>query len=237
VRNASEAAAALAAGADLIDIKEPHRGALGMADGATIRDVLAAINARVPTSIALGELQEANAAPRYEQLPTYAKFGLAGAGRDSAWHASLQDAIGSLPPGVQSVAVAYADWRQANAPPPQEVLEFAAEFGCRGLLIDTFVKTGGSLVEHLAAAELRGLIDGARGRGLITVLAGGLKVEDLVRLVPLKPDYFGFRGAVCRGKREAILDPELVRNLRQLLRGGEACEPLSLAQNHSLRVG
>lgn len=221
----------------MIDIKEPHRGALGMADDATIRDVLVAVSARVPTSIALGELQEANAAPRLAQLPTYAKFGLAGAGRDSAWHTSLQDAIGSLPPGVQAVAVAYADWRPANAPAPQEVLKFAAELGCRGLLFDTFVKSGGSLVEHLAAAELRGLLDEARGRGLITVLAGGLKLEDLVSLAPLEPDYFGFRGAVCRGGREAILDPELVRKLRQLLRGGEASEPLSLARNRSLRVG
>lgn len=237
VRNATETAEALAAGADLIDVKEPNRGALGMADGATIREVLAAVDASVSTSIALGELIEANAWPSLEQLPTYAKFGLAGAARVSDWPALLRNAIGTLPRGVQPVAVAYADWHMADAPSPQEVLAVAVELGCQGLLVDTFAKSNGSLIEHLAPAELCALIGGARRSSLITVLAGGLKIDDLAELAPLEPDFFGFRGAVCRGGRNAALDPELVRTVRQLLRSGEARDQASLARNHSLRAG
>jgi len=237
VRNASEAADALAAGADLIDVKEPHRGALGMADGESIREVLATVAARVPTSIALGELEEANAVPRLDQLPTYAKFGLAGAARAADWQGRLCRAIGALPRGVQPVAVAYADWRRADAPPPQAVLSAAIELGCRGLLVDTFSKTDGSLTRHLAPAELHALIDAARQQNLITVLAGGLRTDDLTKLMPLGPDFFGFRGAVCQSGRAAMLEAELVRKLKELLRAGRRLDQSSLARNHSLQTG
>ncbi len=229
MRDANEAAAALAAGADLIDVKEPHRGALGMADGETLREVLATVAARVPTSIALGELVEANAAPALEPLPTYAKFGLAGAARTADWHGKLGRAIGALPRGVQPVAVAYADWRRADAPPPQEVLSAAIELGCRGLLVDTFSKTDEALDKHLASAELRELVNAARRSNLLTVLAGGLGIDDLWKLLPLEPDFFGFRGAVCRGGREATLEAELVRKLKAFLQDGRRLIQPSLA--------
>lgn len=237
VRNAAEAADALAAGADLIDVKEPMRGALGMADGATICAVLAAVDGCVPTSIALGELVDEHELPELERLPAYAKFGLAGAGRLADWPAMLRSAIAGLPRGVQSVAVAYADWRVASAPAPHEVLAAAVEHGCRGLLLDTFTKSGGSLVAHLAISELRDLVCGARRQNLVTVIAGGLKKDDLANLAPLQPDYFGFRGAVCRGGREAALDPERIRTLACFLRTAGDSNPSSLARNHSLAAG
>src|SRR5260221_3008307 len=45
VRNAVEAEAALAGGCDVLDVKEPGRGAMGMADVSTIAAVLARIRA------------------------------------------------------------------------------------------------------------------------------------------------------------------------------------------------
>jgi uncharacterized protein (UPF0264 family) len=56
VRSAAEAAAALAGGAGLIDVKEPARGALGRADAAVIAAVVRAVGGRRPVSAALGEL-------------------------------------------------------------------------------------------------------------------------------------------------------------------------------------
>jgi uncharacterized protein (UPF0264 family) len=58
VRNANEARLALRGGCDILDIKEPTRGSLGMAD---ISDIAAVVRARndqasgVPLSVALGE--------------------------------------------------------------------------------------------------------------------------------------------------------------------------------------
>lgn len=217
VRNAAEAADALTAGADLIDVKEPNHGALGMADPETIYSVLAVVKERVPTSIALGELREANRMADAEFRPTFAKFGLSGAAGLADWRTQLKRAIAELPTNVQPVAVAYADWREAAAPAPHDVLEAATQLGCRGLLLDTYGKSGGSLVHRMDGAELSQLLSRARQSGLLTVLAGGLQLDALEALAPLSPDYFGFRGAVCRDGRESILDPRLVSKVRQAL--------------------
>ena len=81
VRSAEEARAALAGGADLIDIKEPAHGALGAADRAAMIAIVAAVAGHVPVSAALGEL--ANPAQLDASLAgqiAFAKFGLAGCG-------------------------------------------------------------------------------------------------------------------------------------------------------------
>jgi uncharacterized protein (UPF0264 family) len=236
VRTAAEAAEALAAGADLIDVKEPIRGALGRSDSATIQQVLAEVAGRVPTSVALGELLEAEELPQWDGFrPGYVKFGLAGAGRMPDWPARLRRAISDLPPGVLPVAVAYADWRQADSPLPAEVLSVAVGLGCRGLLLDTFHKSNGSLLSQLPLSELERLLEAARASNLITVLAGGLQVHDLERLLPLSPDYFGFRGAVCRAGRESELDPLLVADLRRQIHQVRL-DQTSLAQGDMLNA-
>lgn len=58
VRNAREAVAAVEAGADIIDVKEPAHGSLGFAGIETVRAVLAAVAGRVPVSAALGEVRD-----------------------------------------------------------------------------------------------------------------------------------------------------------------------------------
>src|SRR3954451_22237023 len=55
VRGADEVPAALEGGADLIDVKEPARGPLGMAEAEVVAAVLDRVDARVPVSAALGE--------------------------------------------------------------------------------------------------------------------------------------------------------------------------------------
>ena len=99
VRNPTEAAAALAGGADLIDIKEPVRGSLGRADDAVIAAVVRCLAGRRPVSAALGEL---SAAAVVRALPglRYVKCGLAGCGAGGAWEQSLANlyaAVANLP--------------------------------------------------------------------------------------------------------------------------------------------
>src|SRR5439155_14076862 len=83
VRSAMEAEMALAGGADVIDIKEPRRGALGAADSRVWRAVRKVIGPRAVLSLALGELLDdsifdnAKAAADF----SFAKIGLAG-----CWH-------------------------------------------------------------------------------------------------------------------------------------------------------
>ncbi|MDP7303223.1 MAG: (5-formylfuran-3-yl)methyl phosphate synthase, partial [Pirellulaceae bacterium] len=58
VRDANEAQQALAGGADVIDVKEPARGALGAADPEVWHHVRRAIPLDVRLSVALGELTD-----------------------------------------------------------------------------------------------------------------------------------------------------------------------------------
>ena len=104
VRDADEAALALTAGVDLIDVKEPRAGSLGAASPAVVRAVLDRVAGRVPVSAALGELSDWSSDDRKpdgtrssggnstrqawtscDQRLTFAKLGLAGSAGDSRW--------------------------------------------------------------------------------------------------------------------------------------------------------
>jgi (5-formylfuran-3-yl)methyl phosphate synthase len=81
VRSAEEARAALAGGADLIDVKEPSRGPLGRADDQTIREILDEVGGRAPVSAAFGEWRDYLGGPIPDQL-RFVKWGLAGCRAD-----------------------------------------------------------------------------------------------------------------------------------------------------------
>jgi uncharacterized protein (UPF0264 family) len=219
VRNAAEAQIACDEGVDLIDIKEPARGALGAADIETIEAVVAQVAGRAPLSAALGELLDASSLPAsLAGRLRYAKFGLAGCGPRPDWTSRWQQAIDRLPQPITPVAVAYADSQAASAPEPWSVLSQARAVGCGALLLDTFCKTQGSLVDYLALGELRRWIAATRRAGLVCVVAGGLRTSAIDGVLALAPDYIAVRGAVCTGDRTSRLQRRRVRRLAALVR-------------------
>lgn len=234
VRSVEEARQALAAGVDLIDFKEPRRGSLGPVDARLAAEMLRAIGGRAPVSMACGELvASANVAPDPQAAASwrhppagvaYAKLGLAGCAAMTGCAASADwvrlwaDWIAGLPPGAAPVAVAYADWRRAEAPPPDEVLGHAAALGCRAVLVDTFDKSAGDLLRHFDTDALRRHVSEVRRRGMLSVLAGSLSWASLPEVLAARPDYVAIRGAVCSGSREAALDAGLVRQWVERLR-------------------
>jgi uncharacterized protein (UPF0264 family) len=221
VRNAAEAALAAQAGADVIDVKEPARGPLGAADARVIAAVLDTVAGRIPVSAALGELQDwqgdipASIATRLR----FIKFGLAGCGADAHWcerlraaWADFADASGAPSPSL--VAVVYADWEIAKAPPPAEVLASAARLNATAVLVDTFDKQGLSLPRLWTADALRGFVDEAQASGLLVALAGGLTLQTLPLAMAAGPDLIGVRGAACSaGCRGGAVEPARVRQL------------------------
>src|SRR5262245_56964413 len=119
VRNTNEAEAGLAGGCDVIDIKEPALGAMGMADPATIAAVVSRVRvlkSSVPVSVALGEAAEWGQERPLPQLPkqtTYLKLGTAGLQSDVPWERRLAGVKERFLDGgcglAKWVAVAYAD--------------------------------------------------------------------------------------------------------------------------------
>ncbi|MFV2069679.1 MAG: (5-formylfuran-3-yl)methyl phosphate synthase [Pirellulales bacterium] len=232
VRSAAEADVAVRAGADLIDVKEPRAGALGAASSHVIGQVLRMVRHRVPVSVALGELIEATGgglgADRLADLPSaagdglnYAKMGLAGAATSRHWPAMWRRALERLPPTVSGVAVVYADWQRARAPTPDRVLAESAMLDCHVVLVDTFDKTGGSLVDHWTFRQLSDFVHAARMQGQAVVLGGSLSAATLPSILPLHPEYVAVRGGACGGRRDSAIRADRVAELAEMLRRSE----------------
>ena len=214
VRNEVEAIDALFGGADVIDVKEPSRGALGAADIDTVKKIVAAVAGRRPVSIALGELKE-NWSGRLPGGIEYAKIGLAGAAQ--SWQDRLAACFDAITP-VKPIVVAYADYKRVAAPPVEQVLDWAIEYGATGVLIDTAIKKGGGLFDWLSEGKLLRLIARAHEAGLIAALAGSLRGQQLVNVIEMGADIIAVRGAACAwGDRQGQINPQRVRDLANLV--------------------
>lgn len=217
VTSCAEAAIVLDGGADIIDLKDPTRGALGALDAPVIGAVLRQVGGRVPVSATVGDLvameprQLATAAAQMaDNGVDYVKLGFFPSDTTGACIAALAPLAAR---GIRLIAVLFAD------------LGFAADIPCRcadagfaGVMIDTARKGGGSLRRWRDDHELGSFVAEACGRGLITGLAGSLTIADIAPLLALAPDYLGFRGALCSvGQRTAGLDPAAFARVRAAL--------------------
>lgn len=220
VRSAAEARAAIAGGADWIDIKEPNRGSLGAADQATIADVLREVAGRRPVSAAAGEWN-ATGDIDWREFPELAriKLGLAGGADEPDVWRQVESFAERLPRREMLVLTAYADFPAARAPCPADVLEQSERLGLEMLLVDSFDKSAGTLFDALDGDELQELIELAREVGMGVVLAGSLSGEALTAACELGPVMVGVRGAACRGGRNGEIDGALVAGLAVVTTG------------------
>jgi hypothetical protein len=221
VRNSAEAQSALAGGADLVDIKEPNAGALGRATRDAMQEVVDGVRERVPVSAALGELAEwSDASCAIPAGICYAKLGLASCATDSGWANTWRAAMSGLPSGVAPVAVVYADWRIAEAPSPSEVLRQVESTSCRIVLVDTWSKASGGLLEHWTQGEVRQFVRERRAVDQAVVLAGSLSLDQIVALADVRPNYFAVRGAACESGRSSAICRDKVGRLRAAIDSG-----------------
>jgi uncharacterized protein (UPF0264 family) len=223
VRSAAEAAAAVQAGAALIDVKEPDRGSLGRVPWTVWREVREICPATVPVSVALGELSEWIVDPS-AALPAgawsglaFRKLGLAGVPPDWRLRWERLRSHPSFRDGPPWIAVAYADWRTARAPDPDSVLDAAHQKSkLAGILVDTSDK-GEKFRPDSAWLRWAGRVHSA---GLLLALAGGLDLDAIARLEAMAPDIVAVRGAACiGGDRRADIDPGRVRRLARVVAG------------------
>jgi (5-formylfuran-3-yl)methyl phosphate synthase len=224
VVDAAEARAAAAAGADIVDVKNPAEGSLGAPAPAVIASARAAVPADVPVSAAIGDMPD---------LPGTAALAALGAARSGAtfvkvglWGVSTEDRAVRLLRAVREaaatdphtvvVAAAYADAERApRALAPALLPRVASAAGVRACLLDTAVKDGRGLLEWRSPDALSSFVDAAHAAGLQVALAGALRAEDLPVVRETGADIVGVRSAACSdGRRSAPLDAARVRALR-----------------------
>jgi (5-formylfuran-3-yl)methyl phosphate synthase len=212
VRDEAEAPVALLARADIIDLKEPRRGALGALDLDTTRSIVSLVGGRVAVSATIGDLPmqpETIGAAVLEKAACgvdYVKFGLF-PDRDAR---RCLDALRPLAQRVNLIVVLFADRL-----PDFDAVAAAAAMGAAGIMLDTADKGSGSLLAHLG--RLASFVAQAKAHGLTVGLAGSLAAADVPELLPLAPDLLGFRRALCSGSRGASLDPAACAAIRALI--------------------
>jgi (5-formylfuran-3-yl)methyl phosphate synthase len=225
VMNVAEAQLALAGGADVIDIKDARAGALGAAslqESALIIKAVRALN-DAPISATVGDLPMepsvlcAACAERAALGVDYVKLGLMPGDSLAACIAALSTL--ELPKDVRLVAVLFADIQA----PSDALLKSLSSAGFAGVVMDTFDKTQGSLLDHAANwprdETLFSAVKAAREHQLFAGLAGSLGLSDIESLHQTGAAMLGFRGALCaETKRAASLQLANVKLVRAQMR-------------------
>src|SRR5262252_8708483 len=215
VTGPEEAEIAVRHGADIVDLKDPGKGAFGAVEPAAVAATVATIAGRRRVSAVAGELAMEPAAI------VRAASTLADTGVDYVKVALFPDpgrenclrALGTLARRVRIVGVMFADH---GADP--SLVSLAAENGFAGMLLDTARKRGGRLLDHMNIAALSEFMDSCRSHRLMGGLAGSLEAPDVPRLLLLAPDVLGFRGALTGDNdRTGRIDPAAVEAIRALI--------------------
>lgn len=221
-----EVEAAIAGGADIVDVKNPAEGSLGAPTPALLRAVRLRVTPPVQVSAALGDaphlpgtmaLAAAGAAACGVD---YLKIGLLGSARpEQALEllAAVRRAAAEVNPRTRLVAVAYADASRVSALPPGELPSIARQAGVHGVMLDTAVKDGVSTLTVLGEVGVAAFFAEARALGLMTGVAGALGPADLGRAQRLGADIVGVRGSACEGGRAGTVSATRVRALRTAL--------------------
>src|SRR5213592_4798234 len=214
VAGPAEAHAALRGGADLIDAKDPRRGALGPVSLKRLAAIRTAVAGARPLSAAVGDAtsEEAVAGAVAAALSVgvaFVKLGLAGVTSEARAGRLAVAARRAVEAAMVTrlVLVAYADWPSAASLPPARVVAVAADTGAAGVLLDTATKRVPLFGVESAAAH---------AAGLFAALAGGLSGPDLARALSLGADVVGVRGAACVGGRTGRVSRARVAALHAL---------------------
>lgn len=214
VADAAEAGVGAQFGADVIDLKDARRGALGAVSHEVARQAIAAVAGRCETSAALGD-------PPYDEdalLAVARALTAVGVGAlklavDAPTLDRLGASLSALAREVALVGMMFADEQ-----PDFALLAKLRELGFKGAMLDTRDKTRGRLLAHLEVVQLNQFCSQCRALGLMSGLSGSLEAPDVPRLLLVRPDVLGFRGALCHAHdRRGAIDPAAVVLIRDLI--------------------
>ena len=215
VTSMQEAEIAMAGGADILDLKDPSRGALGALPAEIITACVAGIARRRIVSATAGDLAMEpdlvrNAVQRLAACGVdIVKIGLFPGGESSRCISALSHETAQ---GTRLVAVMFADHS-----PDFSLIGPLRDAGFTGVMLDTADKSAGGLRRYLDGDVLTDFVESAKTSGLMSGLAGSLRLEDVAPLAALGPDYLGFRGGICDHGRQSALSPERLCAVRSAI--------------------
>ncbi len=216
VKDKQEALQVLAANVDIIDLKQPSKGALGALEISVVADIVKTIEKKSLVSATIGDLPmqpdlvfnavKAMAATGVD----YVKMGIFPEGDSIATLNKLAELKKS---NLSLIAVLFAD-----ALPCFNLIEILRKTGFKGIMLDTMNKRQGSLRQIMDSKQIADFVTQAKQQQLLCGLAGSLRENDIKDLLTLNPDYLGFRGALCQQhNREAQLDSQAIIKIQKAM--------------------
>jgi uncharacterized protein (UPF0264 family) len=224
--NIEEAQAALAGGADIIDVKNPKEGSLGANFPWAIRAVADLARGRVPVSATIGDLEFKPGTASLAALGAassgaeYVKAGLLGVKTPSQAEemmAGIVRAVKDYDAEKKVVASAYSDYARVGSISPHLLPAAAASAGADVVMVDTSIKDGKPTFDFMSEQDLYDFIDLSHANGLKVAIAGSIAFAHLELLKRLQPDIIGVRGIVCGGDRRSAVKRELVEKVKRTL--------------------
>ena len=227
--NLAEAIEALEGGADIIDVKNPSEGSLGANFPWVIREVVELVKKHgKEVSATTGDLLFKPGTASLAALGAavagadYIKVGLYGVkNQEEAYEMmyAVVRAVKDFDDAKKVVAAGYGDYYRINAVSPLELPEVAAKAGADVVMVDTAIKDGTTLFDHMKVDDVATFVEKAHENGLKCALAGNLGWNHMDLLKQLKPDIIGVRTMVCENGRNSSIRRELVRKLMASVQG------------------
>ena len=198
---------------DILDMKQPAKGALGALPVDMVEDIVKWVSGRCVTSATIGDLpmQFDVIEPAIMNMAgtgvDYVKIGLFGGEEQTECLQALTPVIKQLTTPV--IAVIFADRNYET-----DVIEQVLKAGFSGVMVDTAEKNARSLLDLWSIDALTAFVNTVKHAESLCGLAGALRIEDIATLRALKPDYLGFRSALCpERRRNASLSATLAQTI------------------------
>ncbi len=214
VTSVEEAQVVLKAGVDIIDLKNPEQGALGALETHVVGTVVKSISGKTLTSATVGDIESSD--PSLSKLIVnmantgvdYVKVGLFD---DYAKESFIEVLDQAAKKNIKIIVVLFAENYTTLT-----LQDHLLKSEISGLMLDTKNKTGENLLSLIKREELDNFVRTAKKYGLITGLAGSLRNEDIALLLDIKPDYLGFRGALCsKNDRVRSIEAKKITKIRK----------------------
>lgn len=222
--NLDEAKEALAGGADILDVKNPKEGSLGAnfpwvikeisdyAEDVIVSTTIGDVPYK-PGTISLAALGSAVSGSNYVKVGLY--------GPENYEQAvevmnAVVKTINNYDENITVVACGYADAYRVGSVEPTDIPKVAFDSGCDLAMLDTYLKDGRRLTDHMTYDELKSFVETSHNYNLKVALAGSVNASDIPLLEDINCDIMGVRGCVCTGgdRNNGTIDSLLVRQLK-----------------------
>jgi (5-formylfuran-3-yl)methyl phosphate synthase len=210
---------------DIVDVKKPDEGSLGANFPWVIRAIREAVPADKPVSATVGDVPYKPGTVAQAALgavvsgATYIKVGLYGCTSPEQAIEVMRGVVRAVKdyrPDAFVVASGYADAHRIGCVNPLALPDIARRSGSDAAMLDTAIKDGTGLFDHLTPELCAQFVRLAHEAGLLAALAGSVKAADLETLTGIGTDIVGVRGAVCTGgdRNTGRIQPGLVAAFR-----------------------